>query len=52
MLAKHLFLFIVISAVLCWSNFSFAQPNEPRLQHGVDRPGGDFRNFNLQTPNP
>ena len=49
---KLLILFILISTVLCSTSFLFAQPNEPQLEHGVDRLGGDFRDFNLQSANP
>ena len=31
---------------------SVAQPNRPQLEHGVDRPGADFRNFDLTSANP
>lgn len=47
-----LILFILAGTLLCWHPFSFSQPIQLPLEHGVDRPGSDFRNFALQNANP
>ncbi len=35
-----------------WTVSSLAQPFEPQLERGVDRPGSDFRNFDLSRADP
>ncbi|MGH7230896.1 MAG: PAN domain-containing protein, partial [Nitrospiraceae bacterium] len=42
----------VVSALLCSVDRSFPESFEPQQEHGVDRPGADYRNFDLEASNP
>ncbi len=41
-----------IGTLFAWTGVLVAQPFPPRLERGVDRPGGDFRDFDLQKSDP